>query len=91
MQEITVAGTDIMIVAILVLAVGNAITQKIDLLRKYSIPIAVTGGLLCSIIVAIIGATGGPRIVFDMTIRDTLLMVFLSRRRKGRGSARYRL
>ena len=57
---------------------GNAITQKIELLRKYSIPIAVTGGLLCSIIVAIIGGVGGPKITFDMQIRDTLLLIFFT-------------
>ena len=78
MDEIVVKGSDIIIMAILVLAVGNAITQKVAALRKFSIPIAVTGGLLCSIVIAIIGALGGPKIVFDMTIRDTLLMVFFT-------------
>ena len=78
MDEIVVEGSGIVIGAILVLAMGNAITQKVDVLRKFSIPIAVTGGLLCSIVVAIIGAFGGPNIVFDMTIRDVLLMVFFT-------------
>jgi ESS family glutamate:Na+ symporter len=78
MNEIIVNGSDIIILAILVLAVGNAITQKVELLRKFSIPIAVTGGLLCSIAVAIIAAFGGEKIVFDLTIRDTLLMVFFT-------------
>ena len=78
MNEIVVKGSDIIILAILVLAVGNVITQKISLLRKFSIPIAVTGGLLCSIAVALIATFGGPKIVFDLTIRDTLLMVFFT-------------
>ena len=78
MNEIVVKGSDIIILAILVLAVGNVITQKISLLRKFSIPIAVTGGLLCSIVVALIATFGGPKIVFDLTIRDTLLMVFFT-------------
>ena len=78
MDEIVFGGSDIAIGAILVLAVGNAITQKVAALRKYSIPIAVTGGLLCSIVVAIISAVGGPKIVFEMTMRDTLLMVFFT-------------
>ena len=78
MEEVVVKGSDIVIGAILVLAIGNAITQKVDVLRKFSIPIAVTGGLLCSILVAIIGALGGPKIVFDMAIRDVLLMVFFT-------------
>ena len=78
MNEINVAGSDIIILAILVLVVGNAITQKLEFLRKFSIPIAVTGGLLFSIVVAIVGAFGGPKLVFEMAIRDTLLMVFFT-------------
>jgi ESS family glutamate:Na+ symporter len=78
MDEIVISGSDILIGAILVLALGNAITQKVAALRKFSIPIAVTGGLLCSIVVAIISNVGGPKIVFEMTIRDTLLMVFFT-------------
>jgi len=78
MDNILVQGSDIIILAILVLWAGDQITRKIKLLSKYSIPIAVTGGLLCSVVVAIIGATGGPNITFDMTIRDTLLMVFFT-------------
>ena len=78
MEDIHVQGSDIIIVAIVVLWVGNLITQKIALLKKYSIPIAVTGGLLCSTIVAIIASVGGPKITFDMAIRDTLLMVFFT-------------
>ena len=78
MNEINVAGSDIIILAILVLVVGNAITQKLEFLRKFSIPIAVTGGLLFSIVVAIVGVFGGPKLVFEMAIRDTLLMVFFT-------------
>ncbi|KAA5538715.1 sodium/glutamate symporter [Roseiconus nitratireducens] len=78
MNELNVTGSDIIIVAILVLVAGNAITQKIESLRRFSIPIAVTGGLLCSVMVAIITTVSGVKIVFDMTIRDTLLMVFFT-------------
>ena len=78
MDERLVEGPDLIIVAIIVLWVGDQITQRVQLLKKYSIPIAVTGGLLCSIVVAIIAAAGGPKITFDMEIRDTLLMVFFT-------------
>lgn len=78
MEEVVVKGSDVIIVAIIVLWVGNWITEKVRFLRQYSIPIAVTGGLLCSVIVAIIASAGGPRIAFDMAIRDTLLMVFFT-------------
>lgn len=78
MKEILVAGTDIIVLAILVLWVGNMITLRVGFLRKYSIPVAVTGGLLCSIIVAVINSTTDTTIIFDMQLRDTLLLVFFS-------------
>ncbi|WP_206028742.1 sodium/glutamate symporter [Thalassoroseus pseudoceratinae] len=78
MESIQMAGADVVIVAIVVLWIGNRITQSVPLLSKYSIPIAVTGGLLCSLIVAAINTFGGLKITFDMTFRDTLLMVFFT-------------
>ncbi|MGI9454951.1 MAG: sodium/glutamate symporter [Aeoliella sp.] len=78
MNELLVDGADVIIVAIAVLWVGNRITQSVPLLNRYSIPIAVTGGLLCSVIVALTDALGGPKIVFDMQIRDVLLMIFFT-------------
>ncbi len=50
---------------------GYQITRKIPLLQKYSIPIAVTGGV-CSGLLVLLAMAGGPKITFDMTIRDTL-------------------
>ncbi|TWT57791.1 Sodium/glutamate symport carrier protein [Thalassoglobus neptunius] len=78
MNQIQVTGVDVVIVAIAVLWVGNRITQAVSMLKKYSIPIAVTGGLLCSLAVAAVRAIGGPEIVFEMATRDTLLMVFFT-------------
>lgn len=78
MDSIRVTGADVVIVAIAVLWVGNRVTRAVPPLSKYSIPIAVTGGLLCSLVVMAIAVAGGPSISFDMTIRDTLLMVFFT-------------
>lgn len=78
MNTLQLTGVDVVIIAIAVLWVGNLITRAVPFLSKYSIPIAVTGGLLCSMIVLLVSAFGGPKIVFDMTIRDTLLMVFFT-------------
>ena len=41
---------------IIVLFVGMTLTRKVKILEKYNIPPAVTGGLICSIIVAIVSA-----------------------------------
>lgn len=78
MNTIVIEGSDIVLVAIFVLWAGDLITSKVAILKKYSIPVAVTGGLLCSIILAIIAGNGGPEITFDMSLRDTLLMVFFT-------------
>ncbi|WP_339909200.1 sodium/glutamate symporter, partial [Symmachiella dynata] len=78
MNNLHVTGVDVVIVAIAVLWVGSRITRVVPILGKYSIPIAVTGGLLCSIIVAAVSSLGGPKITFEMTIRDTLLMIFFT-------------
>ena len=78
MHEIRIEGSNIVILAIFVLWLGNLITGKVAVLQKYSIPLAVTGGLICSLIVALIGAAGGPAFIFDMQLRDLLLLVFFS-------------
>jgi ESS family glutamate:Na+ symporter len=78
MQDIHVTGADVVVVSILVLVVGNILTRKIRFLDKYSIPAAVTGGFLCSALVAAVVSMGGPQFTFDMQIRDLLLLVFFS-------------
>lgn len=78
MKEILVEGPELIISAALVLWLGNFITSKIAFLRAYSIPISVTGGLICSIAVALISTFNGPKFTFAMELRDTLLLVFFS-------------
>ena len=53
MDEVIVRGSDVIIIAIVVLWLGDQITRKVTLLNKYSIPIAVTGGLLWLLIDAV--------------------------------------
>jgi ESS family glutamate:Na+ symporter len=47
-------------------------------LRRFSIPIAVTGGILCSAVVAGLDLLGGVKVAFDLEVRDSLLLVFFS-------------
>lgn len=77
-MEYLVGPSDGLILSILVLFLGRWLTEKISFLQNYNIPTAVTGGLLCSLTVAAIYASGGPQIIFDMTIRDMLLLSFFS-------------
>ncbi len=56
MHQIRIKGSNTVIHAIFVLWLGNPISGKVAVLQKYSIPLAVTGGLICSLIVPLVGA-----------------------------------
>ena len=66
------------LVAVVVLYVGRFLTTRIRFLRDFNIPEAVSGGLLCSVIVAIIFMATGREISFDLELWDVLLLVFFS-------------
>jgi ESS family glutamate:Na+ symporter len=68
----------VLVLSILVLWLGAAITSRVALLRRLSIPIAVTGGILCSLVVALLDGVADVYIKFDLSLRDTLLLVFFS-------------
>jgi ESS family glutamate:Na+ symporter len=64
--------------SILVLYLGLYLNRKVAFLQRNHIPPAVTGGLLCSAVVAVIYGALEWEIRFDMQIRDLLLLVFFS-------------
>ena len=66
------------IVAVIVLYAGRVLTVRIRFLRDFNIPEAVSGGLLCSVVVAIVFSTTNRQIDFDLSLRDSLLLVFFS-------------
>ena len=68
----------VLMLSILVLYLGFYLNRKIRFLSEFYIPPAVTGGLVCSIIVAVIYYAADLEIAFDMQIRDLLLLVFFS-------------
>jgi ESS family glutamate:Na+ symporter len=68
----------VLMLSILVLYLGFYLNRKIQFLSEFYIPPAVTGGLICSIIVAVIYGVADLEITFDMQIRDLLLLVFFS-------------
>lgn len=68
----------VLMLSILVLYLGFYLNRRIRVLRDYYIPPAVTGGLICSIVVAIAYLAADVEISFDMQIRDALLLVFFS-------------
>ena len=76
--QIHVSPIDGLMLSILVLFLGLYLTRKIAFLREFYIPPAVSGGLICSIGVAVVYLAADREISFDLQIRDALLLVFFS-------------
>lgn len=66
------------IVSVIVLFVGRFLTNRIQFLKDFNIPEAVSGGLLCSLVVATVYTTTNHQIDFNLVSRDALLLVFFS-------------
>ncbi len=77
-SAILVGGLDVFIMAILVVFIGAFINRKIPVLSRNSIPDAVTGGILMSIVLSIVTKRYDLQLEFDMRGRDLLLLVFFS-------------
>ncbi len=77
-MEYTVSGANIVVLAVTVWFVGTYINSQVPFLQRYSIPVAVTGGLLCSLVVTAVYYGFDVKISFDTRLRDLLLLVFFS-------------
>lgn len=66
------------IVAILVLFLGKFLTRKVAFLQEYNIPEPVSGGLIASILFAILYGAFDIELQFSLAVRDTLLIVFFT-------------
>ena len=64
--------------AILLLFIGKELTQRMSALLRYSIPEPVVGGFLCTLVVGLVYFVGNVRIVFDLEVRDLLLLYFFA-------------
>ncbi len=63
---------------IVVLFVGKRLNDAIPILREFSIPEPVTGGLLFSVIFGIVYAASGVAVEFNLVARDVLLVYFFT-------------
>ena len=63
---------------IIVLFVGKRLNSVVGFLREFSIPEPVTGGLLFSVLFAIVYAVSGVAVEFDLSARDFLLVYFFT-------------
>ncbi len=63
---------------IIVLFAGKRLNDAIGVLREFSIPEPVTGGLLCSVLIALLYLASGVEVEFDLAARDVLLVYFFT-------------
>ena len=63
---------------IVVLFVGKRVNDAIGFLREFSIPEPVTGGLIASLLFALLYLIGSIEISFDLAARDVLLIYFFT-------------
>jgi len=68
----------VLLLSVCVFWLGVFINSKISFLEKYNIPAPVTGGSICSLLVAIVSLTFGIEITFDLAVRDSLLLIFFT-------------
>lgn len=64
--------------AILLLFIGKTLLHRYEVLRRYSIPEAVVGGVLCAGVVSALYFTVGIQVVFDLEVRQILLLYFFA-------------
>ena len=77
-MEYTISGANILVLAVFVWFLGTYINKKIAFLERYSIPVAVTGGLVCSAVITLVYYAFDVTVNFDTRLRDLLLLTFFS-------------
>jgi len=65
-------------IGIVVLFAGKRLNDAVRYLREFSIPEPVTGGLLCSLLIALVYIIADIEIEFELTTRDVLLVYFFT-------------
>src|SRR5690606_16799860 len=64
--------------AILLLFVGKGVVARVALLRTYSIPEALVGGVICAAVVCALYYGAGIAVTFEPGMRDVLLLYFFA-------------
>lgn len=65
-------------VAILLLFIGKGLMRRYEWLRRFNIPEAVVGGVLCAGVVGALYYLLGMRVLFELGARDMLLLYFFA-------------
>ncbi len=77
-MDYRIEGSDVIILAVVVWFAGTFINNRIAVLQRYSIPVAVTGGLLFSLFTAVLHEVFNMNVTLDLRLRDLLLLTFFT-------------
>lgn len=77
-EDVAVDAFTSFTLAILLLFIGKGLTGRYAWLRRYSIPEAVVGGILCASTVCALYYGAGVRVGFDLAARDMLMLYFFA-------------
>src|SRR5690606_21906107 len=64
--------------AILLLLTGKGVIARVAILRRYSIPEALVGGVLCAAVACVLFYAADIELGFELAARDTLLLYFFA-------------
>ena len=64
--------------AFVVLTAGQLLVARVGVLKRFSIPAPVVGGVLVAILLALADGFFGVKVSFDMALRDNLLLMFFT-------------
>lgn len=78
MPEILVPAFISVTIGLLVYFVGAFLTRSVGMLKDYNIPEPVSGGLAVALLTWAVFALTGRQIVFDLAVRDYLLVLFFA-------------
>ena len=67
-----------LVAATLVLLLGRKLVHSVSLLKKYTIPEPVAGGLLVALALLVLKKSLGWEIDFDMSLKDPLMLAFFA-------------
>ena len=67
-----------LVAATLVLLLGRKLVHSVSLLKKYTIPEPVAGGLLVALALLVLKKSMGWEINFDMSLKDPLMLAFFA-------------
>ena len=67
-----------LVAATLVLLLGRKLVQTVPLLKKYTIPEPVAGGLLVALALLVLKKSMGWELDFDMSLKDPLMLAFFA-------------